>query len=315
MNAKRQAVCDAEDIVGLDINDGRLVAAHFVRSSDKMTQCRIAIGRFDAGSSDRQISTYIRDFWKKEKLPSRLVRTCLYSRALVVRYYQYTNLNVNELAMALALEAEEALQRPANEICIDWSMNRVAYTLDGGQAQLSGTLVAAPRKTVKRHLDMIRAAGLYSVNVEVSCSASCNLYSSLFGNHAHTPVCLVNMANRTADIIMCADGNIYPRTLFSADDGWEANTEYLMENIQNALLYYHLRVKYSPVEKVLLLGAVPDPVPFCEKLARKVSLPVEPLNICEKLGIHKDDPVLKSGCNIVTASGLALRKELNDDPL
>ncbi len=292
----------SEDVVGLDINSGRLTAAHFTRTEQGMMLDRLAIDEYPPELSDRQIAARIRAFWKKEKFSSRLVRTCLHSRALVVRYFQYTNLNQDELAQALFLEAEEALQCPSGEICVDWHLN------PSGKERLSGTLVAAPRKTVRRHLDLIKNAGLYSINVEVSCSALCNCYSFLTETHASCPVCLVNLADRTADIIMRADGCVYPRTLFSADETWETNSTYLLENIQNALLYYHLKVSRVPVEKIVLTGKIPAPDQFSGRLATKVSLPVEALDICSRPSIRIERQQLPAAgnCNLATAIGLAL---------
>lgn len=307
MTAKRTKVHDEEDVAGLDISNGRLIAAHFSRASDGIKLDHLAVSDYEPDLTDRQIASHIRNFWEKEKFSSRLVCTCLRSRSLVVRYFQYSNLNLNELAMALSLEAEEALQSPASDICMDWSTNPVIYNSAGEPEQLSGTLVAAPRKTVKRHLDLIQAAGLYSVNVEPSCSAAYSLYSFLFKNQQTPPACLVNLGERTADIIMCTEGGVHPRTLFSADSEWSSNTEYLLENIQNALLYYHLKVKRSAIQKVILVGKIPDIEQLPGKLARKVSLPVEILNPCASFGISVNDPASKSGCNLAAALGLALR--------
>jgi Tfp pilus assembly PilM family ATPase len=303
-----------EELVGLDINNGQLAAAHFSRTGRGLKFDRLVTSEYDPQISDRQLAAGIRAFWKKEKLPSHIVRTCIYSRSLLVRYFQYSNLNENELAMALSLEAEEALQLPSSEICIDWNLNPVVYHADGNPEQLCGTLVAAPRKAVKRHLDLICAAGLYSVNVEVSCSAAYNLYSYLFEKQERPPMCLVHIAQRTADIIMCADDSIYPRTLFSANDCWETNTEYLLENIQNALLYYHLKIRHGAIGKVVLFGRIPASDQFLEKLARKVSLPVETVDVCAHLGLGENHPGFRSGCNATTAIGLALQ-EAEHEPL
>jgi Tfp pilus assembly PilM family ATPase len=301
----------SEDVVGLDINSGRLTAAHFTRTAQGVMLDRLAIDEYPPELSDRQISARIRAFWKKENFSSRLVRTCLHSRALVVRYFQYTNLSENELPMALSLEAEEALQCPSGEICIDWHLN------PSGKERLSGTLVAAPRKTVRRHLELVQAAGLYSINVEVGGSALCNCYSFLTEAQADCPVCLVNLADRTADIIMRDNGCIYPRTLFSADETWETNSTYLLENIQNALLYYHLKVSRVPVKKIVLTGKIPVPDQFPGRLATKVSLPVETLDICShpSIRIERQQLPAAGNCNIATAIGLALMKETDHEPL
>ncbi|MFA6172527.1 MAG: pilus assembly protein PilM [Kiritimatiellales bacterium] len=263
-----------EDVIGLDINYGRVVAAHFSKNGNGLQMDRLAAGEFSPELTDRQVAAWLRAFWKKEKLPSRTVRTCLHSRALMVRYFCYKNLSADELPQTLSLEAEEALQQPADELCFDWHLNPSGTGPDGTVSELSGILAAVPRKTVIRHLNLIRASGLYSVNVEISCSALYNFYTRLREAADMSPVCLINLADRTADIIMLSSSGTYPRTLFSANDRWEGNLDYLLENIQNALLYYHLKTNQYPIEKIVLIGRIPDKESFPRTLEKNTSLPV-----------------------------------------
>ncbi len=77
---------------------------------------------------------------------------------------------------------------------------------------------------------------------------------------------------------MLSDSGIYPRTLFSANERWEDNLGYLMENIQNALLYYHLKTKQYPIEEIVLVGRIPDKENFPRTLAKNTALPVRILD-------------------------------------
>lgn len=303
---------EREDVVGLDVNDGRVVASHFTFKKNKPILKQLAVGEYDSQLPDRQISRAIREIWKREKLPTRTVQSCLHSRSLIVRYFRYENLNSDELPQALALEAEEALQQPSDEICMDWQLNPSRPAVSNEQTELSGTLIAAPRKTVIRHLNLIKAAGLYSIRVETSCSALSNLYSFLTKDQPPPPVCLINLTERTADIIMRSNGSNYPRTLFSANERWEENTSYLLENIQNALLYYHLKLKQPPIEKVLLTGRISKPDELQRELSKETTLPVEILDPCsapqlgtQHLSLDRSKP---NPCNLVTGVGLGLRR-------
>jgi Tfp pilus assembly PilM family ATPase len=296
-----------EDVIGLDINYGRVVASHFSRDGTDFRMNRLVVGEFSPQLSDRQLASWLRAFWKKEKLPTRTVRTCLHSRALIVRYFNYNNLNADELAQALSLEAEEALQRPADELCFDWHLNPAENSPSGQPAELSGILVVVPRKTVIRHLDLMRAAGLYSIHVGISCSALYHFYT--FQNKQdRSPVCLINLADRTADIIMLSSSSIYPRTLFSANERWEDNLDYLMENIQNALLYYHLKTKQPPIEKIVLIGRIPDKESFPRMLAKNTALPVSILNPGDEplMTVETPKQSIPETFNIATGIGLAL---------
>ena len=302
-----------EDVIGLDVHDGNIVASHFNLGKKGPVLDRLAVGKYDPKQSDRNIAHQIRDLWKKEKFPTRTVCTCLHSRSLMVRGFRYENLDMDELPQTLALKAEEALQHPLSEISLDWRLNQETPDETNLPQELSGTLMAAPRKTVVRHLKLIQMAGLYSIHVETSCIALNNLYSFLTRNQTPTPVCLINLTERTADIIMRSNGGNYPRTLFSSGKRWEENMEYLLENIQNALLYYHLKLKYHPVEQIILTGKIPKPDEFPRELSKETALPVEVMDIrsdsrliCKKNPFEKEN---QPPCNMETGIGLGLRRE------
>ena len=303
-----------EDVIGLDINHGRIVASHFSIHDNQPVLDRLALGEFSPGLSNRQMAASIRSFWKKEKLPTRTVRTCLHSRSLVIRYFQYQNLTVDELAQTLLLEAEEVLQQPAEKLCIDWHLNPFEDVTPNHLTKLSGILVAAPRETVTRHLKLIQDAGLYSINVEISCSALYNFYSYFNEGDDPAPICLINLADQTADIVMLSDSGLYPRTLVSSDNCWKDNTGYLLENIQNALLYYHLKTKQHPIEKIVLVGRIPDHENFHQALAEKTELPVSILDINSKPRMFINNRVLSipSTFNVATGIGLALGRSVHE---
>jgi Tfp pilus assembly PilM family ATPase len=301
-----------EHAVGLDISHGRMVAAHFVQDGATVLE-RLAVAEYDPELPDNELARKIRAFWKKEKLPSRTVCTCLHSRALALRPFSYKNLTREDLPHALMLEAEEALQKKPEEIAMDWHLAPAGPDKETGRrTDLFGLLAAAPRQTVQRHLDLIKAAGLYSISVEPGCSAAYRCYAFL--QQKPEPVCLINLAARTADIVVCSNGNCYPRTLFSEDDGWEGNQDYLTGNIQDALLHYELKGRHAPIRQIVLTGSLPDPSGLMARLQKTTSLPVGILNVfngLEKTARQRDVPgELPPEYSLTTALGLGLRRPL-----
>ncbi|MBC8206072.1 MAG: hypothetical protein ISR84_00050 [Kiritimatiellales bacterium] len=298
-----------EDVAGLDFHHDHIVASHFITTPDGPRLNKLAVGQYESGMTDREMAAEIRAFWKKEKLPTRTVCTCLHSQALVIRYFNYKNLSMDELPPVLALEAEEALQCDSANIAMDWELNQTSAQPSG----LSGTLFAAPQKTITRHLNLIKAAGLYSIRVEASCSALSNLYSFLNKNSQTRPVCLVSLNEWTADIVMCSNEGAYPRSVFSADKQWKDNQDYLLENIQNALLYYHLKLKNPPIEQILLIGKISQMNDFQKKLSQQTALTVTRLNVTDNplLQFSQPEPGYQQdwNCNLATSIGLGLRKE------
>lgn len=301
-----------EKTVGLDINFGRIVAACFAPGEDAPVLKKLAAVRYDPELSDNKLAGVLRHFWRKERLPSRTVCTCLHSRALAIRPFSYKNLTLDELPSALALEAEEALQKHAGEIALDWHLTPTAPDASGRRTELAGTLVAAPLKTVQRHLDLLKAAGLYAISVETSSTALYRLYCFLTRHEAPVPMCVVGLGERTADILMCSNGNSYPRTVFSAGDGWDSNVDYLVKNIQDALLYYDLKRKHAPVARILLTGLLDGQAALQTRLQEETRLPVEIWDVVTQMERAGVVSAVRKGTggpySPATAIGLGLRK-------
>lgn len=317
MNMTDKMKFKGEHAIGLDINQDRIVATHFIRTGQGLMLDQLAVREYASGSSDKDISKHIRELWKSRRFSTHTVCSCIQRHAHIVRYFRYNNLTLAELPKALALEAEESLQLPPGEVVMDWCLNNS----DGAEGvdteeELSGVLVAVPRQQVLQHINLLRAGGVYPVNIEVSCSALTSLFHFMASSVAQSAVCLINLAERTADIVILSNGESYPRTLFSVKDRWEDNMEYLLENIKDALLYYHLRVKKTPVKKILLTGRMPDLPELVARLAKATALPVEVPDLCSDprltSAIQKEPAKLLKNCNLVTGLGLGLRKPQNE---
>lgn len=297
-----------EHAVGLDVHDGQIVASHFIEQNGELALNTLAAERVDPSLSDKELARCIQSFWKKNKLPSRTVCTCLHTPSLIVRSFSYTNVLPDELHRVLALEAEEALQLPLAEISLSWQLNPETGS------EISGALIAAPRKMVHSHIKLIQAAGLFPVNVEISGSSIINLYDFMNENTEDSPVCLINLTSQMAGIVILSGGANYPRIVYSgSENGWEENLNYLIENMESALLQYQLKTTGDPISKLLLTGAsLRD-----EAMARMVevmSIPVERWDLTSENKmtrlLHLESMELPNGIetfNLATSLGLGLR--------
>lgn len=316
MNMTDKTKFIGEHAVGLDICQGRMVAAHFVRTAQGLMLNQLAVKEYAPGCSDKDLAQHIRELWKGRRFPTHTVCSCLHGQSQIVRYFRYNNLTQAELPRALSLEAEEALQQPPANVVLDWCLNTDSAKAGDDEQEISGVLVAVTRQEVLQHINLLRAGGVYPVQVEVSCSALSNLCHFMAPAAGQPAVCLINLAERSADVIMLSSGKSYPRTLFSVRDRWEDNMGYLLENIKDALLYYHLKVKQAPVEKIILTGRLPGLPALTDTLAKATSLPVEVLDLFSdpRLGpaLQREPAKLLKNCNLVTALGLGLRMPQND---
>ncbi|MDF7799994.1 pilus assembly protein PilM [Pontiellaceae bacterium B1224] len=270
----------AENIAGINIADGVVSTARVVRRGrHKLALTHAGWMEYAPDASDEEIIRVIRSLWKKTKMPTRTVCSGLHTRSLCLKYFKYPDLAPRELTSALSLEAEESLQLPPGEIALDWHLNRPKndpYTQLG--EQLHGILVAVGKKEVNGQLNLLKKAGLFPVITDVGCTSLCNLFLALRGEKVNTDnaVCVVNLSRFNADIsILYNDHYIYPRTIISRSSEWSSKVQYLIENISDALLYYHVKVDKTPVNQLVLTGYVPKDPEFVAQIHDTIGLPTE----------------------------------------
>jgi len=270
----------AESIAGISIGDGFISASRIVRRGRKKIQLTHAGWlEYAPDASDEDIVKVIRRLWKSTGMPTRTVCVGLQSRSLCLKYFSYPDLSQGELHSALRLEAEESLQLPPEHIVLDWHLNRPKddpYTQLG--EKLQGVLVAVSREQVNRQMMFMKKAGLYPVIMDVGSTSLCNLFLALRGEKVsrENGVCVVNLSRYSADIsILYNEHFIYPRTIISRSAEWSTKVQYLIENISDALLYYHVKVDKTPVNQLVLTGFVPEDPAFVSQVHDTIGLPTE----------------------------------------
>ncbi len=269
-----------ENIAGINIAEGVVSASRLVRRGrHKIAMTHGGWLEYEPDATDENIVQVIRRLWKICRMPTRTVCVGFHTRSLCLKYFKYPDLAPRELTSALNLEAEETLQLPPEEIAMDWHLNRPKndpYTQLG--EQLHGVLVAVSKKEVNNQLNLVKRAGLLPVLTDVGCTSLCNLFLALRGDkvNEHNAVCVVNLARYSADIsILFNDHYIYPRTIITRSSEWSSKVQYLIENISDALLYYHVKVDKTPVTQLVLTGFVPSDPEFVAQVHDTIGLPTE----------------------------------------
>ena len=275
-----ESIMKRENIAGINIADGVVSAARIVkRGRHKIALTHAGWMDYAPDASDDEIIEVVRTLWKKIRMPTKTVCTGLHTHALCLKYFKYPDLAPRELTSALGLEAEESLQLPPEEIAFDWHLNRPMsdpYTQKG--EALHGIMVAVDRRTVNEQLNLLKKAGLFPVLTDVGCTSICNLYLALRGEkvNSDSAVCVVNLSRYNADIsILYNDHYIYPRTIISRSAEWSSKVQYLIENISDALLYYHVKVDKTPVTQLVITGFVPKEPEFIGQMHDMIGLPTE----------------------------------------
>ncbi|MDF7824477.1 pilus assembly protein PilM [Pontiellaceae bacterium B12227] len=278
--ASAETILERENIAGINIADGVVSAARIVkRGRHKIALTHAGWMEYAPDASDEEIVQVVRKLWKKIRMPTTTVCAGLHSRSLCLKYFKYPDLAPRELTSALGLEAEESLQLPPEEIVYDWHLNRPKndpYTHVG--EALHGILVAVDKHKVNEQLNLLKKAGLFPVLTDVGCTSLCNLYLALRGDKVNkdSAVCVVNLSRYNADIsILYNDHYIYPRTIISRSAEWSSKVQYLIENISDALLYYHVKVDKTPVTQLVITGFVPEESEFVAQIHDTIGLPTE----------------------------------------
>ena len=305
-----------EDVVGLDMGEGLAVAARVkLDSRGRLRLKEVAWTTYNPKGTPDDVAAAIRRMWRKGKLSRFSVVSCLRSRALTLKRFQYPALGASELESALRLEAEETLQMSPEDVVLDWQINpTLADNTGQGKRQITGTLVAVPRSEVDAHVKILKQSALLPVATDVSCFALINLFRACMPPATQDGAfCLARLGTQSADIAVIYEGaSVYPRTVFvhagqAADPG-----KYYAESIKDVLAYYRFKLHLPDVDKVYLTGVVDAHRQSIIEGA--VDVPVEVWNPLEQLhGMSRRvsnqlaEADLPARAGVAVAIGLALR--------
>lgn len=303
-----------EDVAGIDIADGTITAARIHQTRRGVVELRNAgWASYDPGTSERALASAVRALWRQCGMTTTTVCSCLRSRSLAFHYFKYENISSKDLASALWLQGEEALQLPRQDIAIDWHVNPTAEN----SATKEGILMAAPTKAVDQHLGVLEMAGLYPVILDVGSMAIGNLFLELSdGDRPRDAVCIMSFSPHVADVAILDHREcIYPHTIVFQSATWQSSRDYLCENIADVLKYHHYKLRHDPVKRLVVTGGIPEPEQLSAALQERFHLPVDvwdPLSrvkvrgsaLARRLAADKT-----AGPLLATSLGLALRRD------
>ena len=280
MSSEAQEQDFSESVVGIDVGDRVVTAARAsVQRDGRILLTHAGAQEYAANATDARIAHAIRTLWRNAGFSCFTVASCLRSPLVCLKHFRLQGLKNAELASALKIEAEEALQMPPDRIAIDWHVSggQSPARTTAGVSEMEGLLVAVPATEVQRHLSILRMAGLYPVVLDVGALAVSNLYHALNREApAKSGVCLVNLGCRMADIaVLYGSNSVYPRTIFSRAEDWDTTPNFLATNIQDVLKYYQFKLRQEPLNKILLCGQIPGRPDFITQLEASTGTHVE----------------------------------------
>ncbi len=311
------ALSSREVVIGLDVTDGFITAARVTAGADGgLRLAEAAWGEVSPVASDDEVAGAIRQMWRRHRLSTVTVAASTRNRALALKLFSYPGLRPEELPGALLLEAEETLQLPPGDIVVDWHVNSDSGRKGDAVPAIEGVSVAVARRQVALQHDMLKAAGLFPVVLDVPCLALANLFRACGKRQSPDEVvCVVSVATQCADIAVVSDGGgVYPRSVFERPNVPGGALEYFAECIKDVLAYYHFKLRLPAVDRVLVTGRRADAM--ADLLATVIDVPAAVWDPCRTI----DSQSLRArrlmqrapadlGTRMACALGLALRGE------
>ncbi len=305
-----------EDVIGLDMGDGLAVAARVsVDRQGRLCLKETAWTRYNPKAAPDDIAAALRRMWRTGRLSRFSVVSCLRTRSLALKRFQFPPLTEKELESALRLEAEEALQTSHDNVVLDWHVNPPPANVgDATDRQVDGTLVAVPRSAVDAHMRILTRAALLPVATDVSSLALANLFRMTMPPEANdSVVCLARLGSHSADIVILYDSAaVYPRTVFVPEGRVSDPNKYFIESVKDVLAYYRFKLHLPDVERVYLTGVV-DPSTL-DMMGGVVDVPVEPWDpiqhvhgMSRRVSRQLSDAGQIERAGVAVAMGLALR--------
>lgn len=309
-----------EKIAGLDIGSHYAAAAQAVDDGNGGVHViRHGYTSFAPGWDAVKRAAAVKKMWKKSRIQTSTVSTCFHSSALLIKSFKYSNLQLDELASTLLLEAEEAIQAPPEAICLDWWTHN-AWQSHGtwinssfaGVRSISGIMVAASKDRVQRHLDLLRLAGLYPVELDVRCLAGANLFHKMERKSVGTKTVHFSYISGTvADMaIIAPDGQMFPRSVNSRSGAWIDAPSYLAEHIREHLEFYEYKMQKHPVDELYVTGRAAMSQKLRESIQEETGLPVtlwNPFTDLKESDASHDSRQDSYGLRLISAIGLARR--------
>ena len=307
-----------EDFAGLDIGDRYVAAARAAIDKDGKAEIKNA-GWMDLApdATDLERLEAVRTLWRICDMPTYTVSCCMRSPSLAMKPFRYRNMTREELASAIHVEAEEALQTEADHFYVDWYLSGHLQmgrdNLDAGLVE--GMFVAARRDEVEHQLNFIQRAGVYPTRLDAAPVAVANLYLHLRIPLDET-VCLVSMTGQWADVAILGPGPyLYVRSILSRVRPWEENTPYLTTSLNDMLEYFESRLRRDPVQRILFTGFLPRWDTQQDAIGSALDLPVERWNpmqgttlVGQAADAHLDSQ--DAGGTVLSVSlGLALERQ------
>ena len=198
-----------KDVVGIDIGSYSVKIVCFTEEKKELKLKDwgyIPLSfRSDVPPEERRlaIAQEIRTHLKKKGVSARYAAVSISGNAVIVRYVKFPKLSRKELDLTLSVEAEPFI--PFDIKDVDLTCYILNDTVEEGQPKMDAVLVAAKKEAVADKLEIVSAAGLEPLVIDVDSFALETLYERLQPKPEGT-VLMLNMGHKTTNLSIVSQG-------------------------------------------------------------------------------------------------------------
>jgi type IV pilus assembly protein PilM len=268
-------------------------------------------------ASIRQVCTKV----KGERLNTNYAIVSLPEEESFLQVIQMPKMSVDELKMAVALEAENYIPMPIDKAYFDF---QVIAPIKDGLDHLDVLIVAMSKKIVNSYASCVKAAGLIPIAFEIESQAMARAF--IKNETSDYPVIIIDIADNKLDFIIFSGNSVRYTTSVSfltgdlaTDSGMKENKnslaiDELITQIKKYIDFYreHASHEHIPfenkVKKIIFSGGLANLKELADYISKKINIEAEVanpfINFPKMVESHN---IASHPLSLAVALGLALR--------
>lgn len=150
------------------------------------------------------IAQEIKDYLKKKGIQAKYAAASISGNAVIVRYVKLPKLSRKELALTLNVEAEPYIPFDIKDVNLTYYI--LNDVMEEGQPKMDTVLVAAKKDAIKDKIDILSAAGLDPLIIDVDSFALETLYDSVSPKTDASAVLVLNIGHKVTNLSIISQG-------------------------------------------------------------------------------------------------------------
>jgi len=201
-----------KNLVGIDIGSYAVKIVNLKKSGDQWVLQQWAMipysddagNEISLGERKDHIISILQNYLNTPGLASKRIATSVSGNSVIVRYVKMAKMSHAELNKSLKFEAEPYI--PFNIEDVSLGFHVIGDVVEDGQVQMDTVIVAAKKDSVDLRTDILRAAGLQPVILDVDAFAIENAYQSINPMAATETVMFVNIGSSFTNMSILEKG-------------------------------------------------------------------------------------------------------------